>query len=44
MLKPLFKGEEAKMDNKKNIPFQRDQFKKIAEVLGTPTSNLSLNN
>ena len=29
--KPLFKGEEAKMENKKQIPFQRDQLKKIFE-------------
>ncbi|KAJ3303100.1 cyclin-dependent protein kinase [Kappamyces sp. JEL0829] len=37
MLKPLFKGEEAKMD-KKSIPFQRDQLLKIVDVLGMPTS------
>ncbi|TPX33394.1 hypothetical protein SmJEL517_g03749 [Synchytrium microbalum] len=37
MLRPIFKGEEAKMDNKKNIPFQRDQLNKIFEVLGSPT-------
>lgn len=36
MLKPLFKGEEAKME-KKTIPFQTDQLNKIAEVLGYPT-------
>ncbi|KAI8911642.1 kinase-like domain-containing protein [Gorgonomyces haynaldii] len=36
MLKPLFKGEEVKMDNKKQIPFQRDQFSKIVDVLGFP--------
>jgi len=35
--KPLFKGEEAKMENKKQIPFQRDQLKKIFEILGVPT-------
>ena len=34
-LRPIFKGEEAKMD-KKNIPFQRDQLLKIFEVRGTP--------
>lgn len=37
-LKPIFKGEEAKMDSKKNVPFQRSQLSKIFEVLGTPTS------
>ncbi|KAG2218511.1 hypothetical protein INT45_004113, partial [Circinella minor] len=36
-LKPIFKGEEAKMDSKKNVPFQRSQLTKIFEVLGTPT-------
>ncbi|KXS22468.1 Pkinase-domain-containing protein [Gonapodya prolifera JEL478] len=36
ILRPLFKGEEAKMDSKKNIPFQRHQLLKIFEVLGTP--------
>jgi cyclin-dependent kinase 8/11 len=34
-LRPVFKGEEAKMDAKKNVPFQRDQMIKIFEVLGT---------
>ncbi|KAJ3328128.1 cyclin-dependent protein kinase [Blyttiomyces sp. JEL0837] len=37
ILRPIFKGEEAKMDNKKNIPFQRDQLQKIFEILGFPT-------
>ncbi|KAL2917495.1 cyclin-dependent protein kinase [Polyrhizophydium stewartii] len=37
MLRPIFKGEEAKMDNKKNIPFQRDQLIKIFDILGMPT-------
>lgn len=41
-LKPIFKGEEAKMDNKKNVPFQRSQLTKIFEVLGTPTSKNSV--
>ncbi|KAI8803768.1 kinase-like domain-containing protein [Cladochytrium replicatum] len=36
MLRPLFKGEEAKMDSKKTIPFQRDQLTKIFQVLGKP--------
>ncbi|TFK69407.1 CMGC/CDK/CDK8 protein kinase [Pluteus cervinus] len=35
-LRPIFKGEEAKLDSKKNLPFQRDQLLKIFEVLGTP--------
>lgn len=37
-LKPIFKGEEAKIDNKKSVPFQRSQLTKIIEVMGTPTS------
>jgi cyclin-dependent kinase 8/11 len=36
-LRPIFKGEEAKLDSKKNVPFQRDQLIKILDVLGTPT-------
>ncbi|KAL1916673.1 uncharacterized protein VTP21DRAFT_5377 [Calcarisporiella thermophila] len=36
-LRPIFKGEEAKMDSKKNVPFQRNQLTKIFEILGTPT-------
>ncbi|KAI9283268.1 kinase-like domain-containing protein [Sporodiniella umbellata] len=36
-LKPIFKGEEAKIDNKKSVPFQRSQLIKIFEVMGTPT-------
>jgi cyclin-dependent kinase 8/11 len=35
-LRPIFKGEEAKLDSKKNVPFQRDQLLKIFEILGTP--------
>ncbi|CAN6632423.1 meiotic mRNA stability protein kinase Ssn3p [Trichomonascus vanleenenianus] len=35
-LRPIFKGEEAKMD-KKTVPFQRNQMQKIMEILGTPT-------
>ncbi|KAJ2618878.1 cyclin-dependent protein kinase [Coemansia sp. RSA 1290] len=35
-LRPIFKGEEVKME-KKQIPFQRNQVNKILEVLGTPT-------
>ena len=39
-LRPIFKGEEAKMDNKKNVPFQRNQMQRIIDILGTPTSEL----
>ncbi|KAI5960559.1 SSN3 [Candida pseudojiufengensis] len=37
-LRPIFKGEEAKIDinNKKSVPFQKNQFQKIIEILGTP--------
>ncbi|KAG8931436.1 cyclin-dependent protein kinase [Tulasnella sp. 418] len=35
-LRPMFKGEEAKLDSKKNVPFQIDQVVKILEILGTP--------
>ncbi|CAK9440262.1 uncharacterized protein LODBEIA_P43620 [Lodderomyces beijingensis] len=40
-LRPIFKGEEAKIDmnNKKSVPFQKNQFQKIVDILGTP--NLS---
>jgi cyclin-dependent kinase 8/11 len=31
-LRPIFKGEEAKLDSKKNVPFQRDQLLKIFEL------------
>ncbi|KAF7432612.1 cyclin-dependent protein kinase [Pleurotus ostreatus] len=34
--RPIFKGEEAKLDSKKNVPFQRDQLLKILDILGTP--------
>lgn len=37
-LQPIFKGEEAKMDSKKSVPFQANQLQRILEVLGTPTS------
>ena len=36
-LRPIFKGEEAKMDSKKAVPFQRNQMRKIVEILGMPT-------
>ncbi|CAK9783220.1 kinase-like protein [Cutaneotrichosporon oleaginosum] len=32
-LRPIFKGEEAKLDSKKTLPFQRDQMAKICDVL-----------
>lgn len=35
-LRPIFKGEETKMDSKKTVPFQRNQMTKIVEVLGMP--------
>jgi cyclin-dependent kinase 8/11 len=35
-LRPIFKGEEAKMDSKKTVPFQRNQMHKIIEILGMP--------
>ncbi|SPO26606.1 related to SSN3 - cyclin-dependent CTD kinase [Ustilago trichophora] len=39
-LRPMFKGEEAKMDPKtKAAPFQTDQLKRIVEVLGTPNKD-----
>ncbi len=39
-LRPIFKGEEAKLDSKKNVPFQKDQLLKIIEILGTPSGML----
>ena len=35
-LRPIFKGEETKMDQKKTVPFQRNQMAKIVEVLDVP--------
>jgi cyclin-dependent kinase 8/11 len=35
-LRPIFKGEEAKMDSKKTVPFQRNQMQKIVEIMGLP--------
>ena len=35
-LRPIFKGEETKMDNKKTVPFQRNQMTKIVDILGMP--------
>ncbi|CAH6721504.1 serine/threonine-protein kinase Ssn3p [[Candida] jaroonii] len=39
-LRPIFKGEEAKFDinNKKTVPFQKNQFLKIIDILGIPNS------
>lgn len=36
-LRPIFKGEEAKMDSKKTVPFQRNQMQKIVDIMGMPT-------
>ncbi|KAG0243969.1 cyclin-dependent protein kinase [Actinomortierella wolfii] len=36
-LRPIFKGEEAKVENKKTVPFQKSQLQKIFEILGSPT-------
>ena len=36
-LRPIFKGEEAKMDSKKVVPFQRNQMQKIVDIMGMPT-------
>src|SRR5690606_21265123 len=36
-LRPIFKGEEAKMDNKKNVPFQKNQMQRIIDILCSPT-------
>ncbi|RCK54573.1 Serine/threonine-protein kinase SSN3 [Candida viswanathii] len=41
-LRPMFKGEECKIDlnNKKSVPFQKNQLQKIVEILGTPTTDI----
>jgi cyclin-dependent kinase 8/11 len=36
-LRPIFKGDEAKMDSKKTVPFQRNQMQKIVDIMGMPT-------
>lgn len=36
-LRPIFKGEEAKMDSKKTVPFQRNQMQKIMDIMDPPT-------
>ncbi|KAI9742366.1 MAG: cyclin-dependent protein kinase [Claussenomyces sp. TS43310] len=38
-LRPIFKGEEAKMDSKKTVPFQRHQMQKIVDIMGVPTKS-----
>ncbi|KAI9162929.1 Serine/threonine-protein kinase SSN3 [Paramyrothecium foliicola] len=38
-LRPIFKGEEAKMDSKKIVPFQRNQMQKIVDIMGLPTKD-----
>lgn len=43
LLKPLFKGEEAKMDSKKSVPFQKDQMNRIIDILGFPNSIFNVN-
>jgi cyclin-dependent kinase 8/11 len=43
LLKPLFKGEEAKMDSKKSVPFQKDQMNRIIDILGFPNSIFNIN-
>lgn len=35
-LRPIFKGEEAKQEAKKVMPFQANQITKIGEILGLP--------
>ena len=37
-LRPIFKGEEAKMD-KKTVPFQRNQMQRIVDIMGLPTKD-----
>ncbi|KAG0049763.1 cyclin-dependent protein kinase [Gryganskiella cystojenkinii] len=38
-LRPIFKGEEAKVENKKTVPFQKNQLQKIFDILGNPTKD-----
>lgn len=38
-LRPIFKGEEAKMDSKKTVPFQRNQMQKIVDIMGLPSKH-----
>ena len=39
-LKPIFKGEEAKIDNKKTVPFQKNQMQRIVEIMGPPNTTI----
>ncbi|CDO93797.1 unnamed protein product [Kluyveromyces dobzhanskii CBS 2104] len=39
-LRPIFKGEEAKMESKKSVLFQANQFQRILEVVGSPDHNI----
>ena len=41
-LRPIFKGDEAKLDSKKTLPFQRDQMGKICDVLGPVKRELAV--
>ena len=38
-LRPIFKGEEAKMEGKKQVPFQANQMQKIVEIMGMPSKD-----
>ncbi|RKF81815.1 Serine/threonine-protein kinase SSN3 [Golovinomyces cichoracearum] len=38
-LRPIFKGEEAKIDTKKTVPFQQNQMQRIVEILGMPSKD-----
>lgn len=35
-LKPIFKGDEVKMDSRKTVPFQKNQMQRITDILGMP--------
>ncbi|PVZ96877.1 hypothetical protein BB558_005626 [Smittium angustum] len=37
-LRPMFNGEEVKMETKKVIPFQKAQMIKICEIMGSPSA------
>lgn len=46
-LRPMFKGEEAKIEiggggKKSGVPFQKDQLSRIIEVLGSIDSTFDL--
>lgn len=34
----MFKGDEAKIDNRKTMPFQKNQIQKIHDILGPPNT------